>query len=142
MVTNEDVAIKVERVDSKKQVLKLEVAVLKKLQVFNFFFFFPSFLIFLLCAAVRKRGSFRDLRTARRVQLSGDGAAGRQHQRAAPSPGVGTIFTRHHMLARSADAQVHQSSPRHGILAQRRERGLQKHLFFFFFFIRVFFFFS
>jgi serine/threonine protein kinase len=32
VVTNEDVAIKVERIDSKKQVLKLEVAVLKKLQ--------------------------------------------------------------------------------------------------------------
>ncbi len=30
--TNKLVAIKVERVDSKKQVLKLEVAVLKKLQ--------------------------------------------------------------------------------------------------------------
>jgi predicted Ser/Thr protein kinase len=32
VVTSEHVAIKVERVDSKKQVLKLEVAVLKKLQ--------------------------------------------------------------------------------------------------------------
>ena len=32
MVTNEEVAIKVEKVDSKKQVLKQEVAVLKKLQ--------------------------------------------------------------------------------------------------------------
>lgn len=32
VITNEMVAIKVERVDNKKQVLKLEVAVLKKLQ--------------------------------------------------------------------------------------------------------------
>lgn len=32
IITNEMVAIKVEKVDSKKQVLKLEVAVLKKLQ--------------------------------------------------------------------------------------------------------------
>jgi tau tubulin kinase len=32
IITGENVAIKVERVDSKKQVLKLEVAVLKKLQ--------------------------------------------------------------------------------------------------------------
>jgi tau tubulin kinase len=36
VVTNEDVAIKVEKVDSKKQVLKLEVAVLKKLQPSEF----------------------------------------------------------------------------------------------------------
>lgn len=32
MVTSQPVAIKVERADSKKQVLKLEVAVLKKIQ--------------------------------------------------------------------------------------------------------------
>ncbi len=53
VVTNEDVAIKVERVDSKKQVLKLEVAVLKKLQVFNFFFFSLFFDFFVVCSRAK-----------------------------------------------------------------------------------------
>lgn len=38
MVTAEQVAVKMERIDSKKQVLKLEVAVLKKLQGEIFWF--------------------------------------------------------------------------------------------------------
>jgi predicted Ser/Thr protein kinase len=38
VVTSEMVAIKVEKADSKKQVLKLEVAVLKKLQCTIVFF--------------------------------------------------------------------------------------------------------
>ena len=50
VVNGEEIAVKVERIDSKKQVLKLEVAVLKKLQVrrsqFSFLFFFFFFLFF------------------------------------------------------------------------------------------------
>ena len=51
VVNGEEIAVKVERIDSKKQVLKLEVAVLKKLQVRRLrlvFSFFSSCFFFFL----------------------------------------------------------------------------------------------